>query len=260
MRGLLDLLKPRLPRARPVTPPREPVAQAPLVVFCAGREVAVQVVARASARRMILRLDRRSGAPLLCLPRGVGRARAERFVLEHLGWLEARLKAAPSRVPFTEGAIIPLFGAPCRIVHRAPFRGITRLEAQDGERLLVVHGDVAQISGRVERFLKAEALRLLSEACARHAAALGVTYARISVKDTRSRWGSCSARGDLSFSWRMALAPPLVLDYLAAHEIAHRKEMNHSMRYWRNVAAIFPRFKEAEHWLKREGASLHRYG
>jgi len=209
---------------------------------------------------MILRLDRRSGLPVLSLPRGVGRVRAERFVLDHLGWLEARLRATPSRIAFENGASIPLFGEACRIEHRAPFRGTTRLVVENGERLLLVHGDIAQIEGRVERFLKAEALRLLTEASGRHASALGVTHGRISIKDTRSRWGSCSARGALSYSWRMVLAPPLVLDYLAAHEIAHRKEMNHSLRYWRHVATIFPHFKEAEHWLKREGAGLHRYG
>lgn len=260
MRGLLDFLTPR-PRptgARKASAPRP--APEPLVVRCAGEEVRVTIVQRASARRMILRLDRRSGAPTLSLPRGVARAKAERFVLEHLGWLEARLKATPSRIPFEAGAVIPLFGAPCRIVHRAPLRGLTRLVEEEGERRLIVHGEPSHLGKRVERFLKAEALRLLNEACTRHAAALGVTFGRISIKDTRSRWGSCSARGDLAFSWRMVLAPPLVLDYLAAHEIAHRREMNHSMRYWRHVASIFPRFREAEAWLKREGASLHRYG
>lgn len=256
MRGLLRFLAPPKPRAKPASL----AALEPLVVTCAGRAVTVSLVARASARRMILRLDRRSGQPVMTLPRGVSRQRAALFLQDHLGWLEQRLKAAPERVAFAEGAVIPLYGEPCRIVHRAPFRGETRLVEDNGERLLVVHGDPAQISARVERFLKAQALARFSEASARHAKALGVTHGKITIRDTRSRWGSCSARGELSFSWRLVLAPPLVLDYLAAHEIAHRKEMNHSLRYWRNVAAIFPRFREAEHWLKREGASLHRFG
>jgi predicted metal-dependent hydrolase len=263
MRALFDLLKPTAPSRRPAAP-RKACAPAqslaPLIVECAGQSVVVNIIQRASARRMILRLDRRSGLPVLSLPHGVGRLRAERFVLDHLGWLEQRLRAAPSRIAFEDGALIPLFGAPCRITHCTPFRGITRLVEDNGERRLVVHGNSAQVAGRVERFLKAEALRRLTEASERHAKALGVTHGRITIKDTRSRWGSCSARGELAYSWRMVLAPPLVLDYLAAHEICHRKEMNHSMRYWRHVASIFPRFKEAEHWLKREGANLHRYG
>lgn len=255
MRGLFSFLAPKT-RPRPA----QRAALEPLVVTCAGHSVAVALIARSTARRMILRLDRRSGQPVMTLPRGVSRQRAALFLQEHLGWLEQRLKAAPQRVQFVEGAEIPLFGAPCRIVHRAPFRGETRLVEENGERLLVVHGDPAQISARVERFLKAEALQRFSEASARHARALGVTHGKITIRDTRSRWGSCSARGELSYSWRLVLAPPLVLDYLAAHEIAHRKEMNHSLRYWRNVAAIFPRFREAENWLKREGGSLHRFG
>lgn len=256
MRGLLKFLAPVRKRAKPASV----AALEPLVVHCAGRAVSVSLVARSTARRMILRLDRRTGTPVMTLPRGVSRQRAALFLNEHLGWLEARLKAAPQRIPFTDGTVIPFCGEPCRIVHRAPFRGETQLVEESGERLLVVHGDAAQTGTRVERFLKAEALRRFSEASARHAAALGVTHGKITIRDTRSRWGSCSARGELSFSWRLILAPPLVLDYLAAHEIAHRKEMNHSLRYWRNVAAIFPRFREAEHWLKREGGSLHRFG
>ncbi len=255
MRGLLNLLA---PRKRPE--PAARLALEPIALVCGGERVLVTLIQRSSARRMILRLDRRSGAPVMTLPRGVSRQRATLFLDEHKGWLEARLKASPRRVAFVPGAVIPLFGEPCRITHRTPFRGETRLVEENGERLLLVHGDAAQTAARVMRFLKAEALERFTAASAGHAAALGVTHGRITIRDTRSRWGSCSARGDLYYSWRLVLAPPLVLDYLAAHEIAHRKEMNHSLRYWRHVAAIFPRFREAEHWLKREGGDLHRYG
>lgn len=208
---------------------------------------------------MILKIDRRTGTPALTLPRGVGRLRAERFLNEHLGWIQARLKAQPASIVLCEGAEIPVRGDACRIVHRTPFRGETRLVEAEGTRLLVVHGDPAHIAGRVERFLRQEAERDLSAAVARHAAALGVLYGRISIKDTRSRWGSCSARGDLAFSWRLIFAPPAILDYLAAHEVAHRLEMNHSIRYWRHVARLCPEFRSAEAWLNRNGASLHLY-
>ena len=225
-----------------------------------GRNIPVAVHVRENARRMILKIDRRTGEPALTLPRGIGKVRAERFLVDHIGWLKARLAARPARIAFAVDAILPIRGVPCRIVHRAPFRGETRIIEEEGQRLLVVHGDVVHLPGRVERFLKAEALSDLSEAVRRHAAALNVTFGRISIKDTTSRWGSCSARGDLSFSWRLILAPDFVLDYLAAHEIAHRLEMNHSVRYWRNVARIFPEFRKAELWLNRNGASLHLYG
>lgn len=251
-RGFFDFLR---PARRP-----KPAAFDALMVECAGTLLRVDVAFRDNARRMILKIDRRTGTPALTLPRGIGRVRAERFLIEHAGWLQARLAARPARVEFVEGVEIPVRGEACRIVHRAPFRGETRIVVEEGQRLLVVHGDPAHLAGRVERFLRAEALRDLTEASGRHAAALGVTIGRISIKDTRSRWGSCSARGDLAYSWRLIFAPPLVLDYLAAHEVAHRLEMNHSVRYWRNVARIFPRFREAEAWLNRNGGSLHLYG
>jgi predicted metal-dependent hydrolase len=113
---------------------------------------------------------------------------------------------------------------------------------------------------RVRDFLEREAKRDLQAAVARHTAALGIPARRITVRDTRSRWGSCSAKGYLNFSWRLILAPPFVLDYLAAHEVAHLKEMNHSPRFWREVHALCPRTEEAERWLKRHGTDLHRYG
>lgn len=251
-RGILDFLGMR-PSGRPAAPEA-------LFLDCEGTRLRVDIHVRDNARRMILRLDRRTGQPALTLPRGVGRIRAERFLTDHIGWLSARMKAQPARIGFEAGAVIPLRGVSCRITHRLPFRGETRMIEEDGERLLLVHGDAAHVAARVERFLKQEALRDLTEASGRHARALGVTHGRISIKDTRSRWGSCSARGDLSYSWRLILAPPFVLDYLAAHELSHRLEMNHSVRYWRHVARIFPGFREAEAWLNRHGASLHLYG
>ena len=256
-RGFLDFFKPQFLKPKPRLRPK---VLDTLYVEHEGAPLAVGVRIRENARRMILKIDRRSGQPALTLPRGVGKVRAERFLADHIGWLKARLQARPARIDFVDGAVLPIRGEDCRITHRAPFRGETRIVEEDGQRLLVVHGDPVHLPGRVERFLKAEAERDLAVAVARYSAALGVTFGKITVKDTRSRWGSCSSRGDLAFSWRLILAPSLVLDYLAAHEIAHRLEMNHSVRYWRNVARIFPEYRTAEAWLTRSGASLHLYG
>ena len=126
--------------------------------------------------------------------------------------------------------------------------------------MISVPGDDAGIPGRVRRFLMAEAGRDLRAAVDRHSAVIGETARRISLRDTRSRWGSCSSAGALSFSWRLILAPPLVLDYLAAHEVAHLKELNHSGRFWRLLRGMCPDTDEAEAWLKRQGSDLHRYG
>ncbi len=116
------------------------------------------------------------------------------------------------------------------------------------------------MSRRVRDFLKKEAKRDLEAASKRAAQALGANLKRVSIRDQSSRWGSCSTTGVLSYSWRLILAPPYVLDYLAAHEAAHLIEMNHSRAFWRQVERICPDFKRAKAWLDAHGADLHRYG
>lgn len=265
-RGFLDFLAPYLGASHPAAAkpgaPKTGRAQhnaldgALLTVPGAAGPIEVLVRVRPNARRLILKIDRKTGSAALTLPRGIGRVRAERFLDAHLSWLNARLSALPARIEFRDGIEIPFRGVPHRIVHSLPFRGETRA----GEAQILVHGDAAQVSRRTLRFLKAEALKALSEASLRHAARLNVSLGKITIKDTRSRWGSCSSRGDLSYSWRLILAPPFVLDYLAAHEVAHRLEMNHSPRYWRHVETLLPEFESAEAWLKRHGPSLHHFG
>ncbi len=156
---------------------------------------------------------------------------------------------------------MPLRGVEHRVEHRPGGRAAHGPRpAADGAPVIAVSGEAAFVAAALKDFLKREARRDIDEAVRRHAARLGVTIRRISIKDTVSRWGSCAADGSLSFSWRMILAPPFVLDYLAAHEVAHRVEMNHSARYWRVVASIYPDFERAEAWLKRHGSGLHRWG
>jgi predicted metal-dependent hydrolase len=235
-------------------------APGPIVVETRLGRQEIPIVVRAAARRMILRIDRRHGGATLTLPRGVARARAEQFVHTQIGWLEQKLAALPVRTAFRDGASIPYQGAPCQIVHCPHSRGVTRIVRREDGTFLYVHGTIEALPGRVLRFLKTQAQLDLAAASRVYAAKLGVEIGRVRVKDTVSRWGSCSARGDLAYSWRLILAPPFVLDYLAAHEVAHRLEMNHSVRYWRHVRSIYPDFRLAEDWLNRHGSTLHNYG
>jgi predicted metal-dependent hydrolase len=129
----------------------------------------------------------------------------------------------------------------------------------EGETLCVA-GDTRHLARRVRDFLKREAKRDLEAASRRHALALGLAPRRVVVRDQTSRWGSCSSTGVLSYSWRLILAPPHVLDYLAAHEVAHLKEMNHSPRFWRLVDQLDPQWQRAKAWLDAHGTQLHRYG
>ena len=123
-----------------------------------------------------------------------------------------------------------------------------------------MRGDPAHVARRVTDFLKREARRDLEAAVARHAEALGVRPRSITIRDTVSRWGSCSTTGALNFSWRIVLAPPDVLDYLAAHEVAHLKEMNHSERFWALVEQLMPGMEAQRDWLRMHGAGLHAVG
>jgi len=148
---------------------------------------------------------------------------------------------------------------------RVPARGVRSLSRRaskgpQGEPIIAVCGDRPHVARRVREFLEAEARRDLAAAVRRHTARLGGTARRVTVGDTTSRWGSCSARGALSFSWRLILAPAYILDYLAAHEVAHLRELNHSHRFWKTVYELCPRTDEAERWLKRHGSDLHRFG
>lgn len=221
----------------------------------------VLVKRRASARRMTLRVSQASGEITLTLPERADFGAGRIFAENHGGWIAARMAKRPLAVPFAPGESVPFRGTPHRIVHWSKARGLTQASTDpDGAPILAVAGDGAHVSRRIKDFLRRAALQDLEEAVARHTAALGIPARRITIRDTTSRWGSCSSRGDLNFSWRLIMAPPLVLDYLAAHEVAHLKEMNHSHRFWALTHKLCPRTDDAEAWLKRNGAGLHAYG
>lgn len=222
----------------------------------------VRIRRNAAARRLILRVRADTGQPVLTLPARTSLATAKVFLARHGHWIAERVARLPAQVPFADGAEFPLRGQACRIVHAGGRRGkLATLPGDTGAPLtLQVPGEADHVPRRVLDHLKAEAKADLAAAVARYAAALGVRVGRLSIKDTKSRWGSCSSTGGLSFSWRLIMAPPFVLDYLAAHEVAHRAEMNHSDRFWRIVADICPEWQAAERWLTAHGSGLHRYG
>lgn len=210
---------------------------------------------------MTLRVSGATGEIRLNCPERTPFATVESFARAHAGWIAARMAKLPERIAFSPDAQIPLRGVPHRILHWSKARGRTQatLDA-NGAPIIAACGDLPHLPRRITEFLQGEAKLDLSAAVAAHAGALGLPVARIGIRDTRSRWGSCSSSGKLSFSWRLILAPPFVLDYLAAHEVAHMREMNHSARFWRLCAELCPRTEEAEGWLKRHGNALHRYG
>ncbi|SLN69202.1 hypothetical protein ROJ8625_03606 [Roseivivax jejudonensis] len=215
--------------------------------------ISVDLRRSAAARRISLRLSGIDGRVTLTLPRRVPEAEGIAFLREKEGWLRRHLSDRAPEVPVGPGAILPLEGAPHEIVSGAG-RGV-RIE--DGR--LAVPGDPATSGARLRAWLRERARTRLAAASDRHAAALGRRYDRITLRDTRSRWGSCSSAGALMYSWRLILAPPEVLDYVAAHEVAHLAEMNHSPDFWAVVDRLCPGWRAQRDWLRREGGGLHRY-
>ncbi len=217
-------------------------------------EPAVTVALRRSARarRISLRVSGIDGRVTLSLPRAVARAEAMAFLRAREDWLRRHLAAVPVAEAVAPGVALPVEGLAHRVV-AAPVRRVT---AESG-RLLVPEG--AASGPRVADWLRARARARVSASVARHAAAIGRAPGRITLRDTRSRWGSCTASGNLNFSWRLVMAPPEVLDYVAAHEVAHLVEMNHSRAFWAEVSRLCPMHRAHAAWLRANGAGLHRW-
>lgn len=238
-------------------------ASEPSMMTVAFGEEVFEVTLRrnAQARRYTLRVQAATREVVLTLPPRGSLKQAREFAERNAAWIATRLARLPEPMPFVDGALVPLRGVPHRLVHRPHARGTVWTEvAENGAPLICVAGDGPHVARRVRDFLKKEARRDLDVVSRRAASALGVTLKRVSVRDQSSRWGSCSTTGVLSYSWRLILTPPFVLDYLAAHEAAHLVEMNHSRAFWRQVERICPDFRRAKSWLDKNGADLHRYG
>ena len=239
---------------------RSPAAPGFIDIAHDGVTYRVVVTRSSRARRITLRIRAGTSDPILTLPARGNLAVAADFAERHAGWLATRLARLPAQIPFRAGKTLPIRGLDHHIIETEALRGLVRAKRIGEVRILEVPGSPEHVARRVTEFLKREARRDLEIAVVRHSTAARAQVRRISIKDTKSRWGSCSANGTLSFSWRLILAPPFVLDYLAAHEVAHLRELNHSHKFWRLTRSLFPRTDEAEAWMKRHGAQLHRYG
>lgn len=208
------------------------------------------------ARRLILRADPATGGAVVTCPPWVSEAEARAFAARQAGWVRARLAEAPRPLPFADGVEIPLLGQGHRIRHRPDARGGVWVE--DGE--IHVSGGGEHLPRRLTDWLKREARRHIIPNVQDSARALGVKPGRITVRDTKSRWGSCAANGNLSFSWRLVLAPAEIIEYVAAHEVAHLIEHNHGPRFWALVDRLVDDVEAHRDWLRREGPALHLVG
>jgi hypothetical protein len=178
------------------------------------------------------------------------------FAEKSRDWVEKRLKAHGDGIALAPGNTIPLRGVPHEIRHVPTRRGTVAVDAT--ESLILVPGELPHLPRRLVDWMKTAARADLQLASRKYATLMDVAFKRITIRDQRSRWGSCSAGGELSYSWRLILTPPHVLDYVAAHEVAHLKHMNHGPRFWRLVLTHCPDAAAAKRWLKTHGQSVHR--
>ena len=214
----------------------------------------VRLLVNKRARRFVLRLASDGDGAILTHPPGVPRHECESFLARHAGWLSKALAKAGPIIPIAAGAQIPVDGVLRAISHDTSRRRATEL----GEDTIALFGR-GGAGPKLKAFLKTHARDRLAPAAQRYAAELGREVTQVALRDTRSRWGSCSSNGTLSFSWRLAMAPIEVQEYVAAHEAAHLVEMNHSHRFWAVVERLMPDWEAHRTWLRREGRGLHNY-
>ncbi len=207
------------------------------------------------ARKLILRLDRRGGRLTLTVPANVSRRKALAWAATHEEWARGAVAARPEATRLAPGAALMLFGRPHLIDWEA---GRPRRIAL-GEERIVCGGPLEGLEARLLRWLRREALTLLARETAEYAAKLGKAPGRVSIGDPRSRWGSCSARGEIRYSWRLILTPDFVRRATVAHEVAHMVHMHHGPEFHALVAELFGEDPSpARAWLRRESAALHR--
>jgi hypothetical protein len=228
-----------------------------LAISHAGDVLPVTFVRSARARRASLRVDPARRRVVLTAPLRMARDTALGFAEQQAGWIAARLKRLPDKRPFADGVEVPLFGASHRVRHRPDARGTVWVE--DGE--IHVAGRSEHLPRRLRDWLLAEMRKRLALLVQAKAAKVERSVKRITVRDTRSRWGSCGRDGAMSFSWRLVFAPPEVLDYLVAHEVAHLVHMNHGARFWALAESLCDGpMAPPQAWLRANGETLLQYG
>jgi predicted metal-dependent hydrolase len=226
-----------------------------------GRRLPIVLRRNPRAKQLILRVEsgRTSDDPdkiAVTLPRFVSDREALAFVDSKQGWILGRVANLPERVAITQGTALPFLGEELLIVHDpAARRGVWRIGSE-----IHVSGKLEFLSRRVTDWIKRQARLEISERVVIKAGHLNKKAGRISIRDTRSRWGSCASNGNLSFSWRLILAPEFVFDYVIAHEVCHLEEHNHGDNFWRLVDELTPEMDTAKAWLRHNGERLHRYG
>ncbi len=221
-----------------------------------GRSIPLTVRRNGRARRMILRLDTGGDGAVVTIPPHNDAVDGLDMARRQSAWLSRQLKARPERLTFREGAIIPYLGEDYTL-HRVPGRAGITLRSDGG---IYIPGDPRHLARRLTDWFRKQARQEITTRVYAKALLIERTPGRVTIRDTRTRWGSCSAKGNLSFSWRLMMAPESVLDYVVAHEVAHLAQMNHSARFWQCVGGLSDDMESSRAWLREHGERLHRIG
>jgi predicted metal-dependent hydrolase len=241
-------------RAKPLNAPR-------LLLRIDGRPVPLHVRRSERATRIQLRMDLKSGSPVLVLPRYASIERGFEFARDKRDWIGEQIALQPETIPFEPGEVIPYRGRDHVIIHRKrPRTPGRRGEIWREPGAIYVAGDEDMVASRVETFLKFEARNEIHRRALEKSDMTGKRVRRVTLRDPKGRWGSCTSDGNLSFSWRLIMAPVHVLDYVIAHEVAHLTHMNHGPNFWRLVSELTHQRDPARDWLRVNGIRLHRYG
>ncbi len=227
----------------------------PVTVELDGLSVLVSLKRHATARRMVLRLDRDGESFVLTIPKRQSQIASIRFIEASKIWMQNTLAHRGRKQDDQSTDKIMLRGVEMQIVRTGKARGLVQVDPV--VKTISVSGTEAHCQRRLVDWLKQQAELDLRIASTGYAAKMQCGFSKLTVRDQKSRWGSCSADGALSYSWRLILAPPFVLDYVAAHEVAHLKEMNHGAKFWRHVLTHCVQTKAAKQWLKAHGHTLH---
>lgn len=226
------------------------------VISLGGREIPLVVRRNRYARRIVLRIDVEAGGVALTLPGRTALAEGLALAHERADWVIRCLDKLPARVAFCDGAVLPLLGIDTTIRH-APERRLGVAHIGDE---LIVSGGREHLSRRVSDWLKRESKREIARRAQPMAERIGRVIAGLTVRDTRSRWGSCTPDGKLSFCWRLILTPEWVLDYVVAHEVAHLAHLNHGPKFWATVKSLGVNPEQARAWLDVHAERLQRIG
>lgn len=219
-------------------------------------DLTVAVRRSARARRLTLTVPQNGDPPRVTAPPRTPLKDIRMFLLRQGDWLARAVARLPEQTVIADNATVPVAGKMLRILHQP---GPRRPPQIDDERLILQGGEPSALGKRIEVWLKERARAEVTTIARDCAATLGAKLGTIKMRDTKGQWGACTHKGDMSFSWRLAMAPPDVLDYVAAHEAAHLLEMNHGPQFWAHVEVLRPSWREQRNWLKTHGGALHRY-